>query len=259
MDKPIMDMQDRAIVISGGTKGLGRAVALECAKRGARVLIGGRDESAAEQILDEISSLGGHEAHFVSTDLKQVDQCKRLFDETAQRFGRLDGYFHYAGITPAAPLLEIDEEHFDLVFQINTRAALFCCRYAVQMMKDGDGGSIVLTGSPHAWGGEKDRIVYACSKGALLTLTRHIAEHYAEFGVRANLLTMGWTPTDGELELRTRQNISVEELNEMAAEVIPAGRMTQIDDQVPGIVYLLSDHSKMVSGSNLRITGGWFL
>jgi len=121
------------------------------------------------------------------------------------------------------------------------------------------GGSIVLVGSPHAWKGERDRLVYACSKGALLTLNNHIAQHYAEYGIRSNIITMGWTPTDGELVLRSSQGISADQLRSKASKIIPAGRMTEIEDIVPGILYLLSDDSKMVSGSNLRVTGGWYI
>ncbi len=251
-------LDEKVIVVSGGTKGVGREVVCECAKRGARVVIGGRDEAAALEILKEVKA-SGSEGMFVLTDLRRVSDCKQLFDETVKRFKKVDGFFSYAGVTHAATLLECDEEHFNTIFEINTRATVFCCKYAVQLMKENGGGSIVLTGSPHAWGGEEDRIIYACSKGALLTLTQHLAQHYAACGIRANLLTMGWTPTDGEINLRARQEISLDELNEMAAGVIPAGRMTQVEDLVPGIVYLLSDDSKMVSGSNLRITGGWYL
>jgi NAD(P)-dependent dehydrogenase (short-subunit alcohol dehydrogenase family) len=126
-------------------------------------------------------------------------------------------------------------------------------------MKKSGGGSIVLTGSPHAWAGEKDRIVYACSKGAIITLTNHIAQHYAANGIRANNITMGWTPTEGEIALRETKGMKVNELRNWAASFIPAGRMTEVEDFVPGIIYLLSDESKMVSGSNFRITGGWFM
>ena len=170
-----------------------------------------------------------------------------------------DGFFNYAGITSPASLLECNEDNFNAIFDVNIRAALFCCKHAIRHMKESGGGSIVLTGSPHAWGGHRDRVAYACSKGALLTLTTHIAQHYAEFGIRANYITMGWTPTEGEIALRREQGLSQAELRALASSIVPAGRMTEVDDVVPGIIYLLSDDSKMVSGANLRITGGLFI
>lgn len=251
-------LKNKTIVVSGGTKGVGKAVALACAQEGASVVIGGRDEAAAGSIVTQISELGG-EGLFVETDVRKTDDCKQLFDTAYQRFGRIDGFFNYAGITPAATLLECNEADFNAVFDVNIRAAFFCCQHAIRYMQGSGGGSIVLTGSPHAWGGDKDRVAYACSKGALLTLTDHIARHYAAFGIRANLLTMGWTATEGEISLRKAQGMSQEALRTLASDIIPAGRMTEVEDIVPGIIYLLSDQSKMVSGANLRITGGLFI
>lgn len=251
-------LNGKTIVISGGTKGVGKAVAMACAQAGSNVVIGGRDEEAAQGLLDQMQELGC-EGLFVSTDLRKTDDCQRLFDSAYQRFGKIDGFFSYAGITPVAPLLACTEDDFNAVFDINVRAALFSCQHAVRYMKASGGGSIVLTGSPHAWGGDKDRVAYACSKGALLTLSKHLAQHYADVGIRANLVTMGWTPTEGEMALRQAQGMSPEALRQWASGLVPAGRMTEVEDIVPGIIYLLSDQSRMVTGANLRITGGLFL
>ena len=251
-------LKNKVIVVSGGTKGVGKAVLIESAKCGASVVIGGRDEVAAQNIINEIQQYGS-EGLFIKTDLRETSDCKKLFDETLKKFGRVDGFYNYAGVTYAASLLDCDDNNFNSIFDVNVRAAIFCCKYAVKIMKENGGGSIVLNGSPHAWGGEQDRVAYACSKGALLTLTEHIARHYAEFGIRANYITMGWTPTEGELELRKTQHMPIEELRALASSMIPAGRMTEIEDLVPGIIYLLSDSSKMVTGSNLRVTGGWYI
>lgn len=251
-------LKNKVVVVTGGTKGVGKGVVLESARQGATVIIAGRDQRAAQKIQDQSVNFDG-DVHFIQTDLASSNQCKVLFGETFQRFGRVDGFFSYAGITPASDLLQFDEEHVDQMLDINVKGVLFCCQSAVKYMMQSGGGSIILTGSPHAWGGDKDRIVYACSKGTMLTLTHHIAKHYAVHGIRANNLTMGWTPTEGEVELRKSQGMTEEQLRDWAATIIPAGRMIEIDDLVPGIIFLLSDDSKMVSGSNFRITGGWYL
>jgi NAD(P)-dependent dehydrogenase (short-subunit alcohol dehydrogenase family) len=251
-------LNSKVIIITGGTKGVGKGVALECAKLGAKIIIAGRDASNAKLILNEIQLLGS-EGFFIKTDLQVVGDCERLFRETFLKYKRIDGFFNYAGITTSSSLLECEEDHFNSIFDTNVKGALFCCKYAVKYMIESGGGSIVLTGSPHAWAGDKDRVAYACSKGTMITLTNHLAQHYATNGIRANYITMGWTPTDGEIELRKKSGMSEIELRNWASSIIPAGRMTEIDDLVPGIIYLLSDDSKMVSGSNFRITGGWFL
>ena len=147
----------------------------------------------------------------------------------------------------------------DEIFNINVKGALFCSKYAVKYMKENGGGSIMFTGSPHSDAGELDRVSYACSKGAVVTLANHIAKNYGQYNIRSNYITMGWTPTEGELALRKSQGITKEDLEETAKKIVPMSRMNTYDDIVPAIIYLLSDNSLMVSGSNIRITGGWFM
>ena len=255
MDKVL---QDKVIVISGGTKGVGKTMAEECAIRGARVVIGGRDEEAAKRSIRLMRTYGG-DGIFVHTELTKVEDCYRLFDAAYEKYERIDGFFNYAGITPVSPLDTCDEATFDSVMEINFKACFFCCQRAVYYMRQNGGGSIVLTGSAHAWGGQKDRAAYACSKGVLRTLMEHIAHNYASEGIRCNYLTLGWTPTEGEVSLRIAQGESEKELRERAAKVLPMGRMCERADYVEGIVYLLSDASNMMTGSTFRITAGEYI
>lgn len=248
----------KVIVVSGGTKGVGRTMVEEFAHAGAKVVFGGRDEQAAMKALHIIKTYEG-DGRFVPTELEDVSSCKRLFDVAVHEFGKVDGFFNYAGVTPVTPLDSCDEETFNKVMNINFRAAFFCCQHAVNYMRENGGGSIVLTGSPHAWGGEKDRAAYACSKGVLLTLMEHIAKNYGEDQIRCNYLALGWTPTDGEVNLRISQGSTEAELRREAAKVIPMGRMNEKNDYVDILIYLMSDASAMMSGSVLRATGGWYI
>ena len=252
------ELSGKVIVVSGGTKGVGRAAAEEFARRGARVVIGGRDEEAARSALETIKSYGS-EGHFVHTDLEKVADCRKLVGETLERFGRIDGLFIYAGITPISPLDSCDEATFDRVMDINFKAAFFCVQEALEPMIRQGGGSIVFTGSAHAWGGEKDRAAYACSKGVLKTLMEHIARNYARERIRCNYLTLGWTPTEGELALRRSQGESEAGLRQRAEQILPMGRMLETGDYLEALVYLMSDASAMMSGSVLRITGGEYI
>ncbi len=251
-------LRDKVIVISGGTKGVGRTIAEECAIRGAKVVIGGRDEKRAKNSIRLIRSYGS-EAIFVYTELTKVEDCKKLFGVTMEKFGRVDGFFNYAGITPVSPLDTCDETTFDKIMDINFKAAFFCCQSAVGCMRQNGGGSIVLTGSAHAWGGQKDRAAYACSKGVLRTLMEHIAHNYASENIRCNYLTLGWTPTEGEVSLRRSLGETEAELRERAAAILPMGRMCERSDYVEGIIYMLSDASSMMTGSTFRITAGEYI
>lgn len=252
-------MNKETFVIAGGTTGVARQVVIELVKAGYNVVFGDISTTeVAEHFLITLKEYSG-EAYFVPTDVSKVGDCKNLFDFAYNKFGRIDGFYSYAGITPTESLLDCTEELHDLIFDINIKGALFCSKYAIKYMKKNKGGSIVFTGSPHAWGGEIDRVSYACSKGAVVTLSEHIARNYGKDNIRANYITMGWTPTEGELSLRTSQGMTENDLREHASTIVPMGRMNDYEDIVPAIIYLLCNKSLMVSGSNIRITGGWYM
>ena len=251
-------LKNKVIVISGGTKGVGRTAAEEFAREGANVVIGGRDEESAQKSIRLMKTYGS-EGLFVYTDLLKVDDCKNLFDKAFERYGKIDGFFNYAGVTPVSPLDTCDESTFDWVMDVNFKAAFFCCQQAIKYMRLNGGGSIVLTGSAHAWGGQKDRAAYACSKGVLRTLMEHIAHQYASEQIRCNYLTLGWTPTEGEVNLRVSQGESEAELRKRAAGILPMGRMCERTDYVDALVYLMSDGSSMMTGSTFRITAGEYI
>lgn len=251
-------LKDKVIVISGGTKGVGRTAAEEFARAGAKVVIGGRDENAALQTIKIIKTYGS-EGIFVHTNLYNIDDCRKLFEKAYEKYGKIDGFFNYAGITPVSPLDTCDESTFDSVMAINFKACFFCCQQAIKYMRLSGGGSIVLTGSAHAWSGEIDRAAYACSKGVLRTLMEHIAHNYSREQIRCNYLTLGWTPTEGEVSLRISQGESEAELRKRAASVLPMGRMLERNDYVDALIYLMSDSSAMMTGSTFRITAGEYI
>lgn len=251
-------LKDKVIVVSGGTKGVGRAAAEEFARQGARVVISGRDEPSAQKSLRLMKTYGS-EGLFVYCDLHNVDEIRNVFSTAYEKYGKIDGLFNYAGITPVSPLDTCDEETFDNVMDINFKACFFCCQEALKYMRMGGGGSIVLTGSAHAWGGQKDRAAYACSKGVLRTLMEHISHNYASEKIRCNYLTLGWTPTEGEVSLRNSLGESEAELRRRAAEVLPMGRMCERTDYLEALVYLMSDDSSMMTGSTFRITAGEYI
>lgn len=249
-------LSNKTIVITGGTKGIGRSLINECLNQGANVVFGGRDKIAALNILNEHNS---NNILFVESDLKNINDCKKLFEIAENKFGNIHGFVNYAGITPIASMIDCDEETYDDVMDINIKSAFFCVQNAIKCMRNIGGGSIVLVGSAHSWGGQKDRAPYAISKGALYTLSEHISHNYASEMIRCNYLTMGWTATDGELALRATEGINKEKLLEIGASVLPMGRMLTPEDHLPAFIYLLSDDSKMVTGSNIRVTAGEYI
>lgn len=242
-------MNKKTFVIAGGSTGVAKQVVFELIKLGHNVVFGDLDvknELKEKQLLS------------VYTDVTNVNDCERLFKLAYETFGKIDGFFSYAGVTPAQSLLECTEEIHNNIFDINVKGAIFCSKHAIKYMQE-KGGSIVFTGSPHSDAGEIDRVSYACSKGAIVTLANHIAKNYGKYNIRSNYITMGWTPTEGELTLRESQGMSLQDLEKHASNFIPMGRMNRYEDIVPSILFLLLDESLMVSGSNIRITGGWYM
>ncbi|MCF0178720.1 MAG: SDR family oxidoreductase [Bacteroidales bacterium] len=248
-------LKNKVVVISSGTKGVGRQLAIQCAASGAKVVIFGRDEESANAIMRQVESFDG-EICFKKSELYSVAEIQELFNFVENKYGCLDGFVNYAGVTPAASFVECSEQLFDEVFDIDIKAAFFASQSAVKIMQKSGGCSIVLVGSTHHTRGNKDRTAYACAKGALFTLSNHIGRHYAVDHIRCNYLVMGWTPTDGELALRRSQGISEDELRSEASAALPLGRMTEADDIVPGIIYLLSDYSSMLTATEFKINGG---
>ena len=251
-------LKKKVIVITGATKGVGRAFARAAASEGAIVVAGGRDEEAGMEVMKEIADAGS-DGTFVPTDLSNMEDIKKIFRIAYKFYGRVDGYFSYGAVTDVSPLDTVSEETFDKIMDINFKGTFFACQEAIKYMQKTVGGSIVLTGSAHAWGGQKDRAVYACSKGALRILMEHIAHNYAQDQIRCNYLTLGWTPTEGELALRASQGETEEELRARAAGILPMGRMCEVDDYIGALIYLFSDESRMMTGSTFRITAGEYI
>jgi NAD(P)-dependent dehydrogenase (short-subunit alcohol dehydrogenase family) len=242
-------MNKKTFVIAGGSTGVAKQVVSELIKLGHNVVFGDlnvKNELKEKQLLS------------VYIDVSNTNDCEKLFKLAYDTFGSVDGFFSYAGITPAQSLLECTEDIYNNIFDINVKGAIFCSKYAIKYMQE-KGGSIVFTGSPHSDAGEIDRVSYACSKGAVVTLSNHIAKNYGKYNIRSNYITMGWTPTEGELTLRESQGMSLQDLEKYASNFIPMGRMNKYEDIVPSIIFLLLNDSLMVSGSNIRITGGWYM
>lgn len=246
----------KVIVITGGTKGIGKGIALMCAKEGATVVINGRNERDGLKVVQDIKDNYTADALFVQGDISREKACKQLIDEAVDRFGKVDGLVNNAGIFPRGTMVDTSEELFDSIFAVNIKGAFFCSMYAIQSMQQTGGGSIVHIGSTNGYKGGKELAAYSCSKGAMLTLNRHIAAHYARQQIRSNWITVGWVASEGEIELHQSRGLSPERLREMAEANIPSGRMQTPEDMAHGAIFLLSDDSSQVTGTELHINGG---
>jgi len=251
-------LKGKIIVINGGTKGLGKGIAISAAKEGANVVISGRNENDGKEVIDNIKKNTKSEVLFIKSDVRNTDNCEMLIKNTIKFFGRIDGLVNYTGITTRGLITETEEKQFHDILDTNFKSAFFCCKFAIKSMLQSGGGSIVNIGSTHGYGGAKNMAAYACSKGAVLTLTKHISKNYAKNQIRANWITMGWVATPNEIELFKSLGHDLNWLNEQGKKTIPMGRLQTVEDNVPAVLFLLSDHSSHVTGAELHISGGFF-
>jgi NAD(P)-dependent dehydrogenase (short-subunit alcohol dehydrogenase family) len=252
-----ISLSDKVVVVTGGTKGLGRAVAENAGKSGAKIVISGRNKKDGEDVVNIIKTRYKSDAYFAIGCLKNVDNCKKLIKTAIDKFGRIDGLVNYAGVTSTARIYETTEYLFNNIFEINFKASFFCSKYAIKEMLP-TGGSIVNIGSTHAYSGDIIRAAYGCSKGAMLTLSKHIANNYSRYKIRSNFITMGWSATPNEIKLYNSWGYTEDELNKKGSETIPMGRLQVNEDFVPAVLYLLSDFSSHLTGSEIHINGGFW-
>lgn len=247
----------KTVMILGGTKGVGNEILKSSLDKGYNVAFCGRNLDEGNKIIQSLQA--ENKVYFHQIDLNTINEIENYFNETIKRFKKIDALVIYSGITPISSIVETEEDIFDSVFNINLKAPYFLVKHVLKSMIASKSGSIIFFGSAHMDYGEVDRAAYALTKSTLYTLSTHIAHHYAKYGIRSNYVVMGWTNTEGELELREKEGISENELKDKAQKTIPMGRMLSPKDPVPAVMHLISDESAMTTGSTIRITGGEYI
>jgi len=247
----------KTVMILGGTKGVGNEILKSSLEKGYNVAFCGRNLKEGNEIIESLQA--EDKLYFHEIDLNTIKEIENFFVETIKRFKSIDALVLYSGITPIASIIETEEDVYDSVFNINLKSQYFLIKHVLKSMMEFKTGSIIFFGSAHMDYGMKNRAAYALTKSTLYTLSTHIAHHYAEHGIRSNYVVMGWTNTEGELELRHSEGMSEEELKRKAANILPMGRMLNRFDPVPAVMHFISDESAMTTGSLIRITGGEYI
>jgi meso-butanediol dehydrogenase / (S,S)-butanediol dehydrogenase / diacetyl reductase len=250
-----MRLRDKIALVTGGTSGIGRAIAELFAKEGAAVTITGRREALGWDVVAGIQEAGG-QAEFVLVDALYLPDVRRVTEDMAQRHGRLDILVNNAGISLPLTLLETSEDDFAAQFDINVRAMFFATKWAAEIMVRQGSGSIVSVASVSGIRGQEKRAAYCGTKRAILQITRAAALELASSGVRVNAVSPGAVDTP---LLRSARFADQAHQDELVAEVgasLPLGRIGLPEDVARAVLYLASDEASWVTGTNLVIDGG---
>ena len=190
-----MQLTDKVAIITGGGRGIGRAIAIAYAAEGARVVIAARSSAQLDEVAAEITAEGG-EVLTVPTDMRSRAEVENLVQKTVAHFGRIDILVNNAGINPRGPFLDATDEEWEQGWQINVMGVVYCCRAALPVMKQQGSGNIINVGSGMGQVGRSNLSVYCASKAALHGLTQSIAEEVWEDGIIANVLIPGPVKTE---------------------------------------------------------------
>jgi NAD(P)-dependent dehydrogenase (short-subunit alcohol dehydrogenase family) len=242
-------LPERVVLVSGGTQGLGAAIARAAVREGAAVVVSGRRPEPGEKLVAELRDAGA-EAHFVAADVADVASAQASVAATIERFGRIDSLVSAAGLTSRGTLLDTTPELFDQHVAVNLRGPFFLMQAAVQdMVRRGAPGTIVniITMSEH--GGQPYLAPYVASKAGLAGLTRNAAYAHRFDRIRINGIDIGWTDTDSEDQTQRRFHGATDGWRERAAKELPMGKLGQVDEIADFAVFLLSDRSGVVTGS----------
>jgi NAD(P)-dependent dehydrogenase (short-subunit alcohol dehydrogenase family) len=242
-------LEGKVVLISGGTQGLGAAIATAAARNGADLAVTGRRQDVGEKFVAGLEETGTR-ALYVSADAADVAQGVAAVQATVDHFGRVDCLVNSAGLTTRGTLLDTTPELFDQHMAVNARAPFFLMQAAVKdMVARGAGGSIVNVITMSSHGGQPYLAPYVASKSALVGLTRNAAFAHRWDRIRINGVNIGWTETEGEDAIQRRFHGAEDDWLEKAAASVPMGKLGQVDEIADFVVFLLSERSGVVTGS----------
>jgi 3-oxoacyl-[acyl-carrier protein] reductase len=247
-----MKLKDKIALVTGSSRGIGRAVALAYAKEGAKVVVNyTSNEKAAKEVVEAIDKMDS-QAIAVKADVAKKTEAERLVQAGIDQFGRIDILVNNAGFGRPAMMLKMEEDQWDQVIDIHLKGAFLCAQAAGRHMKEQKSGKIINVSSVAGLVGTVGQINYSAAKGGVLSMTKSMARELARYNVCVNVISLGIVATDMSEKIR-----SDEKLSEIYMNRILLRRFAEPEDISPAFVFFASDESNYITGQLLCVDGGY--
>ncbi len=251
MDYPNFRLDDKVVVVTGASKGIGYDLSKAIANAGAKVALAARDMDSLNRLADEIRAEGG-EALPMELDVCNVPQINDVMRQVHEHWGSLDVLVNNAGLGFCHKAVDVTEADWDETMNVNLRGAFFCCQAAGKIMLEQGSGRIVNMSSQASVVGIRDHVVYCASKGGMNQMTKVLALEWSSRGVTVNAIGPTFIYTPG-----TAHRLDVPELRKEVLDQLPIGRIGTIMDVAGAVIYLASPAAALVSGEILLVDGAW--
>ena len=249
----LFDLTGKVAIVTGSTKGIGRAMVEGLAAAGASVVVSSRKQDLCDRVATEVAEATGQEAIGVACHMGDWDAITALVDTVHERFGRIDVAVNNAAITPARdPIATIGRDIWQKIFQVNVEGPLHMAQCVAPVMRDGGGGSIVNIASMAGYSGGSLVCAYGASKAALINMTKTMSQEFAPWNVRVNALSPGPFVS----EMTSGADRHAPGFFDMIAEGTLLKRVADPSEIVGPVLYLASDASSFVTGDDLSVSGG---
>jgi 3-oxoacyl-[acyl-carrier protein] reductase len=247
-----MKLKDKIALVTGSSRGIGRAVALAYAKEGAKVVVNyTSNEKAAQEVVEAIEKMDS-QAIAIKADVSKKTETERLVQGGMDQFGRIDILVNNAGFGRPAMMLKMEEEHWDQVIDIHLKGAFLCAQAAGRHMKEQKSGKIINVSSVAGLVGTVGQINYSAAKGGVLSMTKSMARELARYNVCVNVISLGIVATDMSEKIRTDEKLSEIYMNRILLK-----RFAEPEDISPAFVFFASDESNYITGQLLCVDGGY--
>ena len=249
-----MQLTGKVALITGSVTGVGEAIARRLAKAGAAVVLHGQnhERDSGEAIAQELRE-NGFECIFLAAQLEEAAECEKLIEKANSWKGRLDILVNNAAAIVRSNLKTTDAALFDFTMAVNVRAPMLLIRAAHPHFLQAGGGRVLNIGSVNGYCGEGNQLAYSISKGALMTLSRNLADSLGPEGIRVNHFNLGWVLTPNEYELKQREGLPADWPQQVPPTFAPSGRLLSPDEIAHFALMFLSDEAALISGAVVEL------